>query len=171
LSEDQLSRLLAVTHDTQERLWWLLMCDCGLRIGEVKSLLLVEIERTHIHVRGKGGRWRRVPVTQRVWDAAQAVRSQLGQSAAIKVCPCSSRAVQQRFDRRKRAAGMSALRLSPHSLRHSFATRALAAGIDIYRVGVLLGHRSIRTTVGYLHTSPEALREVATALDRINPTS
>jgi len=168
MSEEQLKRFLEASRDPREKLWWLLMCDCGLRLGEVQSLGLWEIQRQHVHVRGKGKKWRRVPVTRRVWEAVVQARTGKGAGQASMVCPVSPRAVQARFHRAQKRAGLSGLRLSPHSLRHTFATRLLTAGVDIYRVQTMLGHRSIRTTVGYLHTSPEALREASAALDDLN---
>ncbi len=168
MSEAQLSRFLAASRDTREKLWWMLMCDCGLRMSEVRGLLLYDIDRSGITVRGKGGRWRKVPVTQRVWAQVADVRSQAPKSGEARVCDISARAVQARFRRTLRRAGQMGLRVCPHSLRHTFATRSLTAGIDVYRVGLLLGHRSIRTTAGYLHASPEGLREAAIALDKLN---
>lgn len=158
---------LASARDCVELLWWLLMCDSGLRIGEMRSLCWADLDGDSLRVKGKGNKWRNVPLTSRTREQIRKVRCLQKPRPTDKLCPVTSRAVQSRFQRCLRNSGLPRKNRCPHSLRHSFATSCLVAGIDIHRVGVLLGHSNTLTTTGYLHTDPKGLREAALKLDKL----
>jgi integrase len=170
MPEGDLVRFLQQSHDERELLWWLLMCDAGLRLGEVKSLRYRDIEGRAVRVRGKGRKVRLVPITKRILRTSEAVKARYFVKEDDLVCPLGSRTVQRRFEVCLLRAKIRKEKLCPHSLRHTFATRLLSAGVDIHRVGVLLGHSSTLTTVGYLHTNEDALREACERLDTLNDT-
>lgn len=168
MAEAQLRRFLEVAHNEIELLWWLLMCDAGLRVGEVRRLHFGDLEGRSVRVRGKGRKVRLVPVTSRIERTCAECRRRYGCQDAHRVCNITGRQVQRRFDRCLMRSGIRKEKLCPHSLRHTFATRLLTAGVDIHRVGVLLGHASTMTTVGYLHTNEEALNDARDRLERLN---
>jgi integrase len=72
-------------------------------------------------------------------------------------------ALKDAFDRAVNKAGLEDLHF--HDLRHTFATRLVQAGEDLYKVQRLLGHKSIKMTERYAHHSPESLKSAAAALD------
>lgn len=152
-----------------------LMFACGARIAEVAALKMTDIDRSQRQVRlfGKGSKERLVPLHDRALQAleayldrgrpllaAQAKRpsSQLFLSSRGK--PMSADSLRLRMEDAVAAAGLSP-RLTPHSLRHGFATSLLDGGADLRSVQELLGHASISTTQIYTHLSMDAIKEAA----------
>jgi len=78
----------------------------------------------------------------------------------------TERTVQKVFEQAVQAAGIKKA-VSVHSLRHSFATHLLEAGIDIRYIQELLGHKSIQTTEIYTHVAVKDVRRIVSPLDRI----
>ncbi|MGH2530527.1 MAG: tyrosine recombinase [Actinomycetota bacterium] len=147
-----------------------LMYGSGLRVGEVSSLTLdrVDPDRGRVVVMGKGSKEREVPLSDYAVDALRAYlregRSHVGApgSSAVffnrKGKPLGERdirALVQRYGGRT----LSGRRVTPHTLRHSFATHLLEGGADIRAVQELLGHASVATTQRYTHVSRARLFE------------
>ncbi len=154
-----------------------LLYAAGLRVTEALRLDLedVSLDGAFVRVIGKGDRERLVPVGEVALDAVRAWLA--GPRAALvtahHVAPIrggplflgrSGRrlARQQAWATVKRAAAAAGLsgRVSPHTLRHSFATHLLEGGADLRIVQELLGHASISTTQLYTHVTGERIREV-----------
>jgi len=136
--------------------------SCGLRVSEVCGLRADDIDwnEQFVRVRGKGRKERHVPIgapaleaVRRYWVALRSppvgeMPAFLARPASIE--PLSPRSVQVRLKRYLAAAGLDLL-VTPHKLRHSFATHLLEAGYDIRTVQELLGHRELSTTMIYTH--------------------
>ncbi|WP_273412841.1 site-specific tyrosine recombinase XerD [Corynebacterium appendicis] len=146
----------------------------GARISEVLALVVDDIAETRdfIKVTGKGDKQRIVPVGGAAQRALEAylVRGRpaltTGKSHAVflnKRGGALSR--QSSWTIIKDAASRAGLdkAISPHTMRHSFATHLLEGGADVRTVQELLGHASVTTTQIYTHVSPENLREVWTS--------
>jgi integrase/recombinase XerD len=179
LTQAEVERLLAApAEDAQlDRALLELLYAAGLRISEALNLDLedLSLDGAFVRVIGKGDRERLVPVGEVALDAIRAWLA--GQRAALvaahHVAPVrggplllgrSGRrlARQQAWTVVKRAAAAAGLsgRVSPHTLRHSFATHLLEGGADLRIVQELLGHASISTTQLYTHVTGERIREV-----------
>lgn len=152
------------------RVWLLLGSDAGLRNAEIRSITPDHVLPTGLlYVRGKGGIERTVPLTSRL---AEAIRLEdltyLGRAwhEDLPYIRVTGRALQYRFRIIARRAGVYLPGRCVHTLRHSYATRSLAAGVTLVELRDLLGHVNIRTTSRYLHASAEALQAAARKLER-----
>jgi len=138
----------------------------GCRIGEVVSLRWrdVDFRRGSAIVTGKGAKDRLVILGSKALAALGRLReaSPAGDEDAVflsdRRLPASSRFVERRMKRYLAGAGLPP-DLSPHKLRHSFATHLLDAGADLRSVQEMLGHSSLSTTQIYTHVSVERLKD------------
>jgi integrase/recombinase XerD len=180
LSEDDVDRLLAAARaragDDGVRVVTLLelLYATGLRVSELVGLPLGAIarDRRTIEVRGKGGHERLVPLSAParaaldVWLERRA--DLLGRDRASRwLFPSSAKSghlTRQRLGQLLKelaaAAGISAVKVSPHVLRHAFATHLLAHGADLRSVQRLLGHADVSTTQIYTHVLEERLKSL-----------
>ena len=145
-----------------------LLYATGLRVSELVSLRTRDVtsDREVLTIKGKGGRERLVPVSHSARDAVQrflAVRD----SASAWLFPshgADGHLTRQHFALElkglARAAGLDAGFLSPHVLRHAFASHLLAGGADLRAVQQMLGHADIATTQIYTHVQIDRLRSV-----------
>ena len=133
------------------------MYACGLRISEAATLEIGAIDRANLQLRiiGKGDRERRVPLPQPVldglrefWKTHRDPRWLFPNRSGAN--PANQQVLRRTFQDAARAAGIRR-RVTPHALRHSYATRLLESGVDTRVVQILLGHVHIATTAIYTH--------------------
>ncbi|PLX79396.1 MAG: tyrosine recombinase XerC [Desulfuromonas sp.] len=153
-----------------------LLYSSGLRIGELTSLDIgrVDMEQRLVRVVGKGSKERIVPIGSKAREALVAyleARSWPAEKEPLflnfRGGRLSARSVQRHLKQLLLAAGLST-ELTPHSLRHSFATHLLDGGADLRAIQELLGHSSLSTTQRYTHVSMEQLTAV---YDKAHPRS
>jgi integrase/recombinase XerD len=149
-----------------------LLYATGLRVSELVGLTAqaAGAERDFILVKGKGGRERLVPVSATARAALAdylAVLRKSGLAGSKWLFPSSGAAghlTRQHFAVELKAlgreAGLDVAKLSPHVLRHGFASHLLEGGADLRAVQQMLGHADISTTQIYTHVQAERLREV-----------
>lgn len=154
-----------------------LLYGSGLRVGEVASLTLdrIDLQRCRVRVHGKGDKEREVPMSDFATDAlgeylreARPLMAPPGSAQLFfnrKKNPFSSRDMRSMVGRYGGTL-LPGRRVTPHTLRHSFATHLLEGGADIRAVQELLGHASVATTQRYTHVSRSRLFE---AYERSHP--
>ena len=143
-----------------------LLYASGLRVAEGCGLDLDDVDeaRRTVRVLGKGDKERVVPVGETALEALDTYLAMRGrQRGALflnarggRLTPRSAHRIVKRLARR---AGITQ-RVTPHTLRHSFATHMLGEGADLRLIQELLGHRRLSTTQRYTHVSPEHLMRV-----------
>ncbi len=140
-----------------------LLFDTGLRIGELTSLRVDDLQRGGLLVVGKGGHRRFVPLGRRAErDLRRAlVRRDAGPGAPLLVqrggAALTAAAVAQGMRRLSRRLGLNGVRVSPHTCRHTFATAFLANGGSLLALQQILGHHDLAMVRRYVHLSPEQL--------------
>ncbi len=151
--------------------------SCGLRVSELCRLCAADIDWSQqvVCVRGKGKKERLVPIGAPALEAIRAYwkhRTALVQGGQAvfsarpnKTTPLSPRTVQMRLKKYLCSAGLDP-NMTPHKLRHSFATHLLDAGADLRSVQELLGHAHLVTTQVYTHITTERLKR---AYDQAHP--
>jgi integrase/recombinase XerD len=148
------------------------MYACGLRISEAVSLRPEQIDAAHgaIRIIGKGNKQRLVPLPQPLLTAMRQTwtthRNPQWVFATRQQGPhVSTRSVRSAFH--CACASEEILGLTPHCLRHGFATRLLELGVDLRVVQILLGHASIRSTEVYTHLTEPIRQQVRSKLDSL----
>ena len=141
----------------------------GMRVSELVGLNLEDVEEISgtVIVRGKGKRERLVPIGKTALKAIQ--RSLANRPKRVKVpyavfvsqkgTRLTVRQVDRLLQRYAKQAQLP-MSISPHSLRHTFATHLLDRGADLRSVQELLGHQSLSTTQLYTHVTPQRLKKV-----------
>ena len=148
------------------------MYACGLRASEAVALELAELdlEAGILRARGKGSKERIVPIGSKAIDALRhyvehvrpqlvGIRDERHLFVNLRGTGLSRQGLYKIVQRHALTAGLQD-RMSPHTLRHTFATHLLAGGCDLRSLQEMLGHADIGTTQIYTHLSTERLRDV-----------
>lgn len=146
-----------------------LLYSTGLRVSELANIKILDVDRSEhvIKVIGKGSKERIVPYGSKADDAVtQYLKSRYElkpkddylflNNRGIRL---STRSIERIVKKYGILSGISK-KISPHSLRHSFATHLLGSGADLRSIQELLGHSSLSTTQKYIHTSIEELMKI-----------
>lgn len=172
LGQEDAGRLIECTANLKHRTILVTQYAAGLRLSEARHLQVGDIDSKRMQLRvqqGKGCKERRVPLSPRLLTAlrdywrASRVPSYLFPGKTLDV-PISGTTVQKAIKAAARKAGLSPA-ISPHTLRHSFATGLLEAGVDLLTLSRLLGHKSFTTTMVYLHVRRPHLNSAPSPLD------
>ena len=172
LSQSEVAAVLEAPQNIKHRAILTTLYAAGLRVSEVATLRVTDIDshRQLIGVhQGKGRKDRFVmlspkllEVLRRYWKAHQPTHWLF--PGDIPNRPITTTAIFLVCQQAGRTANLSKP-ISPHTLRHSFATHLLEAGTDLRTIQILLGHRSLKTTAIYLHVSTLAVRSTVSPLD------
>ena len=189
ISRDELERLMSAPKGTElknlrDTAILELLFSTGLRVSELCALTVdkVDLKRDEFSIRGKGGKVRVVFLTESAkkavkeyldkrGDAGEALfiahsivgkvesRKSKGKSINVSTEPLTSRSIERIVKYYATKAGISK-KVTPHGLRHSFATDLLSNGADLRSVQMMLGHSNISTTQIYTHVTDKQLRDV-----------
>jgi len=178
LTPDEVKRLIAGAKNLYHRTMLLVLYGCGLRRSELLQLKVADIDSQRMVIRidrGKGGHAREVPLSLTLLTALREYYRWMrpktylfpGQDHGWRADrPLTSKVIWDAVRAAAQAAGI-ARRVSPHTLRHSYATHLLEAGADLRTIQVLLGHADLTHTTVYLHLSPRHLQAAPNPLERL----
>ncbi len=149
--------------------------NTGMRQGEILNLQWQDVDfarGTLIVMKSKNGTRRTIPLNTKVFDLLAAKQSTSGTSCGpVFKTPLKNelqvRYLVREFCEARNRAGIPDFRF--HDMRHTFATRLVQRGVDLYKVQRLLGHKTSTMTQRYAHHSPESLREGVNVLDERPP--
>jgi len=177
LSRQEVARLLEQPKGTRalalrDRALLELMYACGLRASEAVGLELadVDLEEALLRARGKGAKERIVPIGRQAVGALRvycrngrpALMGAAGAQTRLflnsRGAPLTRQGLYKIVQAHARSAGLQE-RMSPHTLRHSFATHLLAGGCDLRSLQEMLGHADLATTQVYTHLSADRLKD------------
>ena len=172
LGDEEVARLLACLRNHKHRTVLTVCYAAGLRLSEATHLKAAHIDSGRMQIRvanGKGNKERLVPLSPRLlselrgyWKATRPSNYLFpGKTPDV---PLSGTTIQKAC---KQAATDAQIRktVTPHTMRHSFATALLEAGVDLLTIGRLLGHKSFTTTMIYLHVRRPHLGRSPSPLD------
>jgi integrase len=172
LSDQQASRLIECTGNPKHRMVLLCCYAAGLRLAEATHLKVADIDGQRAQIRitsGKGNKERRVPASPRLLDALRdywKIRRPHNYLFPGRTPdgPLSSATIQKACRLSAALAGIKNI-VTPHTLRHSYATSMLEAGVDVLTISKLLGHSSFVTTMIYLHVRRQHFDRSPSPLD------
>lgn len=172
LSRDEVGKLFEVVRDLKYRTVLMTTYAAGLRVSEVTRLKLTDIDSQRMCIRvnqGKGHKDRYVMLGQkllmhlrRYWTDYRPADWLFTDKRRTTHLPIST--VQTVCKRAGEDAGIKK-EITPHTLRHCFATHLLEAGTDLRTIQLLMGHRSLSTTAIYIHVAVQNLKDVRSPFD------
>lgn len=173
ISEEDVIRILRATRNLKHRLAFAMLYSCGLRISELLNLKLkeIDVERRTVYVRKSKGNKDRVvmlaqsviPLLSNYIEAYHPVEYLLNGQSGLKY---SATSVRKSLHNARKEAGVERT-VTPHTLRHSFATHLLEQGVGIRYIQELLGHSKPETTMIYTYVANDRLSQVSSPLDHI----
>jgi site-specific recombinase XerD len=172
LSQAEIVQFFAASGRLKYRALFMVVYGCGLRVSEVVALRAAHIDSQRMVLRvcqGKGQKDRYVMLSPQLLQVLRDYYKAFRPSTTLffgkdKARPLDRGTVLWACRRIARRAGLTK-RVTVHTLRHSFATHLLEAGVDLRTIQALLGHRSLRTTALYTFVSPERVAATPSPLD------
>ena len=174
LSREEVARLLAAISNVKHHAILSTLYATGARVGEAQLLEVTDIDSQRMVLRianGKGRKQRYVSLSQRLLELLRQYykteRPRRWLFPGPNLDQPLSRDAIQRIVRNAATRASLMKRVTPHTLRHSYATHLLESGIDLRTIQALLGHTSIKTTAIYTHVSPERVQATQSPFDQL----
>ena len=172
LNKEEVKKLLEKSETIKSRLMLSLLYSSGLRVSELVNLKKVDLnlqDKTGWVRKGKGSKDRIFMLSESLCHELKEHCDKNPEAVFLfsKDKPLTTRNIQKIIQATAKKANIEK-RVTPHTLRHSFATHLLESGVDIRIIQELLGHSSLNTTQLYTHISHEQLRGIKNPLDGLN---
>lgn len=174
LSKEEVKAILEITKNVKHKTALMLAYSCGLRVGEVVNIKLVDIDSSRMIVsiiQGKGRKDRITNLSEIMLEQLRVYYKQYHPNKWVfeninHDGPISSRTLQRVFEK-----AVTTLKIHKgvtfHSLRHSYATHMLESGVDLRYIQELLGHSDSKTTEIYTHVSTKSIQGIINPLDQL----
>jgi site-specific recombinase XerD len=172
LGGDEVQRLLACVKPLKHRTVLMTLYAAGLRLSEALHLQIGDVDSSRMQLsvaRGKGNKQRLVPLSPRLlhelreyWKHCQPKTWLFPGKHSDR--PLCATVIQKLCKQAAQQAGLKKT-VTPHVMRHSYATGLLEAGVDLLTIGQLLGHRSFSSTLIYLHVRRPHMQSTPSPLD------
>lgn len=171
LSKEAINRMISVTQNLKHRCIICLLYSAGLRRSELLNLKLKDIDSNRMIIKVQGSKGnkdrytllsKKLLVNLRLYYVEYSPKEYLFENP--KGGPYAASSVRAIVDKASKLAGISE-KVTPHVLRHSFATHLLEGGTDLRYIQSLLGHNSCSTTEIYTHVATNVLRKITSPLD------
>lgn len=182
LAIDEVRKILSAIPNLQNRAFYTVMYACGLRLGEALNAQVRDVDgqRKFVHVRhGKGAKDRLVPIADTALEVLRAyyrthrnpvwlfpAMGRTGKGAPTAEQPVSETTVHGALRRAVVKAGIRKP-VCPHTLRHSYATHMIEAGVPVRHVQECLGHESLASTMIYLHITSHGKEDSRRRMDQL----
>jgi len=176
LTVKQVSDIINKTYQLRYQVFFMTLYSMGLRLSEGLNLTVADIDKSTmlVHVRdGKGGKDRMVPLPERTllalrryWKTHRHARLIFPGTQPKTTTPMDKGSVQKALKRVLQDTRIKK-RISPHSLRHCFATHLLEQGLDLRSLQQLLGHASLNTTARYTQLTQVKQRDMSRAINNL----
>lgn len=174
LTREEVKKLVEAAETSKSRLIIKMLYSAGLRVSELVNLRKQDLnldEKTGWVRRGKGKKDRLLIIAESI---VKEVNKQIGKqpthlyifSPSTRDKPPTPRNIQKIIKKAALKAGISK-KVTPHTLRHSYATHLLESGTDIRKIQALLGHENLNTTQIYTHVSTDELKKIKNPLDEL----
>ncbi len=178
LSQEEVARLIDSARNLMHRAMLMTLYGTGVRRAELCQLKVADVDSQRMVIRvrnGKGGRDRDVLLSDKLLETLRQYWRWMKPKTYLfpgtvknwrADVPITTKVVWTAVNEARKRAGIDK-RISPHTLRHSFATHMLEAGADLRTIQVLLGHAELADTAVYLHLSRRHLQAVASPIEAI----
>lgn len=176
LTKEEVRKLIDSTDTQKSRLMVSFLYSTGLRVSELVNLKVSDLnlkEKTGWVRKGKGSKDRLFVLSENLCEELEIYLNTKAKDYKYifsKEKPLTTRNIQKIIQGTRKRAEIKK-RVTPHTLRHSFATHLLEQGVDIRIIQAMLGHSSLSTTQVYTHISSEQLKKVKNPLDILFQTS
>ena len=173
ISAEDIQKMLELTKNLKHKTIISIFYGCGLRRNEIVEIKIKDIDFNSktITVHGKGDKYRLLPIGDKLMNQIKKyIKSYLPKDYLFNgqnEPQYTGSSIGKMIKEKGKTAGIKKT-ITPHCLRHSFATHLLEAGVDLRIIQKLLGHSSSKTTEIYTHVSRKSILNIKSPLEKIN---